>query len=71
MRRFSLYRRGKIWYVKLYNQGPGGYLSGRSTGECDRNAALLVVAEWLRDGVPDPKQKGTRPISSFLSSTRF
>jgi integrase len=27
---------------------------------------LLVVAEWLRDGIPDPKRKGTRPISSIF-----
>jgi hypothetical protein len=66
MRRFSLYRRGKVWYAKLHNQAAGGYLSGRSTGERDRNAALLVVAELLRDGVPDPKRKGTRPIANVF-----
>ena len=66
MRRFSLYRRGKVWYAKLHNQATGGYLSGRSTGEHGRNAALLVVAEWMRDGIPDPKQQGTRPLTNVF-----
>ena len=66
MRRFCLYRRGKIWYCKLYNPATKSYLSGRSTGEMQRDATLLTVAEWLSGGVPEPKQKGIRPVSSVF-----
>ena len=67
MRRFSLYRRGKkrIWYVQFYNPKSKKYLPGRSTGKRNRNAACLVVAEWLRDGIPEP-QRGRRPIAEAL-----
>jgi hypothetical protein len=63
--RFSLYRRGKIWYVQFYNPQARKYLSGRSTGESNRNSAFLVVAEWLRSGVPDPA-RGFRPVQELL-----
>ncbi len=66
MRRFCLYRRGKVWYCKLYNPSTKRYLSGRSTGEIQRDAALLTVAEWLSGGVPEPKQKGVRPVSNVF-----
>ncbi len=63
MRRFSLFRRGRVWYVRLHNPKTKRYTSARSTGEVQKNAALLVVAEWMRDGIPDPKRKGAHPIS--------
>ena len=63
--RFSLYRRGSIWYVQFYNPLTRKYLSGRSTGESNRNAALLTVAEWLRDGLPEPA-RGSRRLRELL-----
>ncbi len=66
MRRFSLYRRGRIWYVQLYNPESKRYLSGRSTGETSRNAAVMVASEWLRDGLPDPEHNGPRAIADVL-----
>ena len=66
MRRFSLLRRGRVWYVRLHNPETKGYTTARSTGEVQKNAALLVVAEWMRDGVPDQKRQGTRPVADFL-----
>ncbi len=66
MRRFSLYRRGRIWYVRLYNPKIKKYLSGRSTGETSRNAAALVASEWLRNGLPDPERNGPRAIADVL-----
>ena len=41
---FSLHRRGGIWYVQFYNPQTHRYLTARSTGESNRNAALLTVA---------------------------
>ena len=66
MRRFSLYRRGQVWYCKLYNPAVKRYMSGRSTGESQRNAAMLVVAEWLSGGLPEPLRKGVRPLSDVF-----
>ena len=63
--RFSLFRRGSIWYVQFYNPQTQKYLSARSTGETNRNAALLIVAQWLRDGLPDPS-RGHRPLQELL-----
>ena len=42
--KFSLYRRGAVWYVQFYNPHTQKYFSGRSTGESNRNSALLIVA---------------------------
>ena len=63
--RFSPYRRGKIWYVQFFNPQARKYIPGRSTGESNRNAALLVVAEWLRNGIPEPA-RGIRPVQELL-----
>ncbi|MCX6376315.1 MAG: hypothetical protein NTU88_09845, partial [Armatimonadetes bacterium] len=37
----------------------------RSTGESNRNAALLTAAGWLRDGLPDP-ERGRRRLQELL-----
>jgi hypothetical protein len=66
MRRFSLFRRGRVWYVRLHNPKTNRYTTARSTGEVQKNSALLIVAEWMRDGVPDPKRQGTRPVADML-----
>ena len=66
MRRFCLYKRGRIWYCKLYNSAIKRYLSGRSTGEIQRDAALLIVAKWLSGGLPDPMTKGVRPLADIF-----
>ncbi len=66
MRRFSLYRRKKFLYVRFYDLSSKTYLSGRSTGATGRNEAYLVVSEWLKDGIPQPK-KGRRPVEEFVS----
>ena len=62
MRRFSLYRRGRIWYAQLYNPKTRRYTSGRSTGESSRNEASLVVAGWLFDGIPKPWSNKRRAV---------
>ena len=66
MRRFSLYRRGKAWYAQIYNPKTRMYASGRSTGESSRNSAALVVADWLRDGIPEPWSSHRRQVGEAL-----
>jgi hypothetical protein len=53
MRRFYFYRRKGVYYAKL-NTPSGILLSGRSTKTQNRDEALLMVAEWLKNGVPIP-----------------
>lgn len=66
MRRFSLYRRGKIWYCQFYNPKTKRYGTGKSTGETNRDAAVLTVGDWLRDGIPGADDR-KRPVETVLS----
>jgi len=76
MRRFSLYRRGRIWYAQIFNPTTRKYLPGRATGESDRRAAEHVADDWLRDGIPEPGGTRRRPaaetfeVSALLESIR-
>jgi hypothetical protein len=63
MRRFSLYKRGRIWYAQLSNPATGKCLSVRPTGESDRRAAEHVADDWARDGLPALDGNTRRPIS--------
>jgi integrase len=66
VRRFSLYRRGKIFYCQFYNPKTGKYLPGRSTGQTNRDAAILVVYEWEHNGIPDRGGERCRPGSETI-----
>ncbi len=66
MRRFSLYRRGRIWYAQIFNPTTRKYLPGRPTGESDRRAAEHVVDDWLRDGIPERRGKQRRPSAEVF-----
>ena len=62
MRRFYLYRRKNgIFYAKLTTKS-GIPLSGRSTKTNDRDEALLVIADWLKNGLPTGKQRKPKPV---------
>lgn len=49
MRRFSLYKRGKYFYVQFLNEETGKYLSGKSTGCTNRNEAVARVLNWVEE----------------------
>jgi hypothetical protein len=51
-RKFYLHKRGGVFYACLVNQETGLPMSARSTGERDRDVALIVISGWLRDGLP-------------------
>jgi len=59
MHRFSLYMRGKVFYVKFWNEEIQNYDHGVSTGKRSRNEALVKVNEWLRYGYTGRDQKKT------------
>lgn len=59
MHRFSLYMRGKVFYVKFWNEEIQNYDHGVSTGKRSRNEALVKVNEWLRYGYTGRDQEKT------------
>ncbi len=61
MRRFYLYRRSGIYYAKLKTKS-GVPLAGRSTKTGDRDEALLIVADWLKNGVPCGQQRKQKSV---------
>jgi integrase len=62
MRRFYLYERRGIFYAALINQETGKPLPGKSTGKRDRDSALLVIAGWLKNGIPQDRGGQPRTI---------
>jgi hypothetical protein len=65
---FSLYRRGDIWYVRLWDEATGTYTGGKSTGETDRDKAAVKAADMIKAG-QIVKKKKTRSLSMHSSHT--
>ena len=65
MRRFSLTKRGAIWYAQIFNEATGKYLPGKPTGEGDKRSAEHVAEDWIANGIPD-KNGTRRPIDVTL-----
>jgi integrase len=63
MRRFSLFQRGKVFYVQFFNPDTNSMSTAKSTGAKTRNEAAVVVAEWLRSGVPSGRQGKPRLLA--------
>lgn len=55
MRRFYLYQRknSPIFYAEIRNPLTGTMMPAKSTGQTEETEALLVVAAWLKEGIPD------------------
>jgi integrase len=62
MRRYYLHtRHNGIFYAELVTP-EGRKLTARSTGKTTEDEALLVVAEWLKHGVPTGRKRKPRPM---------
>ena len=64
-RKFYMHKRGGVFYACLVNQVTGLTMSARSTGERDRDAALIVVSGWLRDGLPEKDGERRKAEAAF------
>jgi integrase len=62
MRRYYLHTRKNVYYAALINQQTGLPLTAKSTGTANRDEALLIIAEWLKNGLPTGKQKEPRTL---------
>ena len=66
MRRFSLHRPVRTFYAQIGDPKSGTFLSARSTGAADRDEAVFVVSNWLKDGLPEPKSGRRRSIAEVF-----
>jgi integrase len=62
MRRFYLYERRGIFYAALINQETGQALTVKSTEKRDRDSALLVIADWMKNGIPQGRERQPRTV---------
>jgi hypothetical protein len=69
-RKFYMHKRGGVFYACLVNQETGFSINARSTGERDRDAALIVVSGWLRDGLPG-KDGERRKVEARLTLREY
>lgn len=64
MRRFSLFKRGNVFYVRLKDESTGKWSARISTGETEENAALATVYGWERDGIPSRDGRSTDSVAA-------
>jgi len=65
MRRYYLHTRNGVFYAALINQETGLPLTAKSTGTRDRDEALLIISDWLKNGIPNGKQKKPRTLDQL------
>jgi integrase len=66
MRRYYLHTRNGIFYAELVSP-EGRKLAARSTGTTSEDEALLVVADWLKNGVPTGRDRKPRPADAVMA----
>jgi len=70
-RKFYLFKRKSgFYYAELLNQ-KGTKTIFKSTGSKNRDEALLIVAGWLRDGVPVRDRKPIKNAADFHSVMKY
>jgi len=68
VRRFYLHARHHgILYAELVDPSTGQKLTARSTGTTSRDDALMIVADWLREGIPMGRLRHPRPAEVAFS----
>jgi integrase len=65
MRRYYLHTRNGVYYAELTTP-EGRKLAARSAGKGSEDEALLVVADWLKNGVPTGRDRKPRPADAVL-----
>jgi integrase len=63
-RNFYLHTRHGIYYAELVDPETGRKLPARSTGERERDKALLKVALWEANGLPTGRMRKPRPLEA-------
>jgi len=65
MRRYYLYTQNGIFYAALIDQETGLTLTAKSTGTKNRDEALLIAADWLKNETPRGKQRKPRTLNQL------
>ena len=68
---FYLSLRGGVWYAKIVDQKTGNQLSAVSTGQTDRDAAVLTVSRWLVEGIPQTRINSKKDVTEALTVNRL
>jgi integrase len=76
VRQFYLHQRSNIFYVQFVDQETKRCLPARSTGKNNRDEALVIVSQWLKEGIPQPQVKPiakpvARPLAAELSTNQI
>ncbi|MFZ4618010.1 MAG: tyrosine-type recombinase/integrase [Rectinemataceae bacterium] len=67
MKRFYLHERDGIFYAEIVNPETQRKSPAKSTGARTKDDATLVVAEWLRSGIPTGRGGGARDAAAVFS----
>jgi integrase len=68
LRRFYYHtRHNGIIYAELVDPNSGKKLTARSTGTQNKDDALLVIGEWLKNGIPTGRTRKPRPVDIAAS----
>lgn len=69
-RPYSLQKRESAYYVQFWNPTTNRYTTARSTRTKDRDKALLLAEDWLRNGIPqNTKPKKLNHLPSEAKKT--
>jgi len=64
---YNLYPRNGTFYAR-FKDSQGKFSSGINTHQVNKNDALLVVADWMKNGIPTAKSKTTRQVDDVLEA---
>jgi integrase len=67
IRQFYLHSRNGIIYVQFVDPETKKCLTPKSTGKTNRDEAMLIVYEWLKNGVPKKHLEQPRPVKEEIS----
>jgi hypothetical protein len=71
VRQYYLHTRGHVFYVQFADPVTHKQLPAISTGKRNRDDALIVVAGWIRDGIPQKRTAGKedscKSLDKFIS----
>ena len=68
---FYLSKHKDIWYARIIDQKTGKELSARSTGQTNRDLAVMTVSSWLANGIPETKNTPKRELFEAISVSRL
>ena len=67
MRRFYLFKRKRIWYIRLINPSTGKPISAKSSGTEDREKAEFIAQQWIYEGVPEGNTNDPRTAKEIFT----